>query len=277
MLESDELSSLERELLESARSEEPAHHVSGILLAGLVLPFSSFPGPTPSSPPLSGVRPGPSLEGLNGASLAPFAARGGLASLKLALKVLAWGAGVGLAGTLIFVSLNGASGENEGHTQLTPSSAAVPNGAVTPSGAGMSRSAVAPKGAVTSPQSKPASSGQQEAGLGERRPLGATHHTDSTTNAAVSSNPSLTAEIAALDPARLALRSGNGRRALTLLNRYRTRFPSGTLKPEADALQAQAQVLINERPASNSATPKQKAASTQGETPKRVSGTLSPP
>jgi len=51
---------------------------------------------------------------------------------------------------------------------------------------------------------------------------------------------SLTEEIAALEPARVALRSGDASLALRVLARYHARFPSGVLRPEAEALSAQA-------------------------------------
>ncbi len=50
----------------------------------------------------------------------------------------------------------------------------------------------------------------------------------------------LTAEIALLDAARAALSGGDQARALELLRRYDTDFPSGALRPESTALQVEA-------------------------------------
>jgi hypothetical protein len=53
-------------------------------------------------------------------------------------------------------------------------------------------------------------------------------------------SPSLTAEIAALEPARLAVERGAPQNAEAFINSYLKRFPHGSLRPEALELQAKA-------------------------------------
>ncbi len=62
-----------------------------------------------------------------------------------------------------------------------------------------------------------------------------THHHRPTPPAA-----DLGAEIALVDAARAAISGGEAARALVLLRRYDSRFPSGTFRPESSALQVEA-------------------------------------
>jgi len=60
---------------------------------------------------------------------------------------------------------------------------------------------------------------------------------------------SLPAELSTLDQARTALRSGDPARALSILDGYASRFPHGSMAPEATMLRIEALVKAGDRAA----------------------------
>lgn len=219
LVESGDLSPFENELLESARLEKPDARLSAILLSGIGAPVA-LPAPE-----------------LLEASMRPSAAIGW--SRAALLRVVA---GVGLGGALTAGWLVTRSAPEGGevcagpacaHEQVAPLSAPVNLPSTSP--------AVEAPASLSAVERVDASSSEEEAppetptAAPAKRPKSA-----SSVKASPAAPSTLTEEIAALEPARVALRSGDASLALRVLARYHARFPSGVLRPEAEALQAQA-------------------------------------
>lgn len=224
LVESGDLSPFENELLESARLEKPDARLSAILLSGIGAPVA-LPAPE-----------------LLEASMRPSAAIGW--SRAALLRVVA---GVGLGGALTAGWLVTRSAPEGGevcagpacaHEQVAPLSAPVNLPSTSPA---VEAPAVEAPASLSAVERVHASSSEEEAppetptAAPAKRPKSA-----SSVKASPAAPSTLTEEIAALEPARVALRSGDASLALRVLARYHARFPSGVLRPEAEALQAQA-------------------------------------
>ncbi len=218
LVESGDLSPFEHELLESARFEQPDARLTAILLAGTGAPVAL---------PASGL-----LE----ASMRPGAGIGW--SRAMLLRAIT---GVGLGGALtvgLLVARSTPEGDEGCAGQVCaqePVAPASPRSGSQPSATPVeaSRFNAPPEITVASPTEEVAPPEVQKAAP-LKRSSGAS---SSKVNPAQST---LTEEIAALEPARVALRSGDTSLALRVLARYHARFPTGVLRPEAEALSAQA-------------------------------------
>lgn len=232
MVESGELSSIESELLDSARHEQPDERVRGILLAGLgsasIVPLTQL-----STPP------------------APFLA----APTWSKLGLLRWVSGVGLGGALTVGWLatrpapGGASPCADGKCGAVTEAPAVtdelaapeerPRAVANPRESGEAGLPEARGATSATPDEPSTESGATEAGrLGARGSVSPARRVSES-----GASGSLTEEVVALEPARVALGAGDAAQALRILSRYQTRFPKGVLRPEADALKAQARSL----------------------------------
>jgi hypothetical protein len=248
LLESGELSSFARELLESARQDQPGAASSSILLAGLDL-GQTYPLSLPSTPPDSGVHlrfPGPEAEaGSSGAAGGGGASSGVGMALGKGSALLWGGAGLGVLGAALAAFL--ALGPVD-----APSSnlAECPAGAVCPPNARPTEPT--PKQGPTLSEDPASSVHRPVASTGELAPSiepslakGRGYPARPSTSSSKPPAPlSLKDEVVALEPARVALRSGNPRAALLVLSRYSARFPKGALAPEAEAMRAQARILL---------------------------------
>lgn len=216
MVESGELTAVEFELLDSARREEPDERAKALLLAGL-----------------------------GGVSLMPLAQLSTHPSAVVALPswskvaLLRWISGIGLggavaAGWLAFrppgeEPLPCVEGKSCAALEVGPAAPIEPAGTLPP--------------APPAVQAEPPAAAEQSA-VQPAKVVGApAPQTRRAPDTRAASSLSLTQEVAALEPARVALRAGDAELTLRVLSRYQARFPSGVLRPEAEALRAQARAL----------------------------------
>lgn len=219
MIESGELSAFELDLLESARREEPNERARGILIAGLggagILPFSAeslAPSPSLAAPSWSKVA---LVRWISGVGIGGAVAVGWLATHPTVETPSSCADGARCGAPSVSVAAP---------RESVPRIEAVERSPVQASREVASESAPDLRSAPSTPsRSVPVRSGQ---GAG-----------------AVLASRSLTEEVAALEPARVALRAGDASLALQVLARYQGRFPSGVLRPEAEALRIQARAL----------------------------------
>lgn len=219
LVASGDLSPFEYELLESARLERPDARLAAVLLAGTGV-LGALPAPE-----------------LLEASLHPSA---GVGWSRLGLLRVVAGVGLGGALTAGWLATRPAppgeevcAGRECAPEQASPASPPVSSGPSAAPAEAASSFSVAPV--------VPAESLVEERAAPEsRKPAVLKRSATEGTPKAAAMPSSLTEEIAALEPARVALRSGDASLALRVLARYHARFPSGVLRPEAEALSAQA-------------------------------------
>lgn len=220
LVDSGELSAFEVELLRSARAEQPDARVNAALLAGIggaaVVPALDLA----SSPAHSMVAPG-----------------------GYGMSVWRWLSGIGGVSGAIAAGFIATRSPSEIPAACQGANCDPPS--VAPAPIGETAEAVEMRSAPAVP-APPASHGERAPMLPP--PTIQTSKAGKTSEAKPSPPaPSLTEEVAALEPARVALRKGDHVRALQALTRYETRFPSGVLRPEAEVLRAQARALKSTR------------------------------
>jgi hypothetical protein len=237
LLDGPELSALERQLLESARNDRPGANASAILLSGLDL---SWRGPDASSTePLTGQE-FPRVDPGMPSGIAPrMAAERTLEGVFGKGATWLWaGGGLGVGGLIVAAWVSATSSETPS-VKICEAGRSCEGAQVVAAPQDKSADAT-----LTLESAEPSRAPERE--LPKAAPLA-----PSSEKARVRTLPieppnstSLTEEIAALEPARVALRSRDARSALSVLSKYSARFPKGALAPEAEAMRAQANGML---------------------------------
>jgi hypothetical protein len=194
---------LERRLLDAASREHPSPELTQRMRAALGL---SIAGAAATTAAAASVPAAPSAPAAAPVAAKAFAAK--TAAAWIAAGVLTAGALGGVVGVWL--------------TSRTPGAAPIP-------------ALPAPRSEPEPTLAEPAASGVvpgKRLSHAPTAPAGARHH--------AATAPDLRGEIALIDAARSAVRTGAPDEALSLLRRYRAAYPTGTFRPEAAALEIEA-------------------------------------
>lgn len=242
LLEED-ATDVERMLLDCAAHERPEPALEAKMLVGLSaagLAGVAAHGAAAAEASAAGVG-----QGTSALAASEVAAMGEATAASSGLwgGIIKWGVGVFVAGALFGVGKAWLDASSDGGEQSPSSLSATPQqqaSGVSKADAALAdeEKAASAEDAVTAP-SQPDSSGSR--GL-HRKPTSA--QTDApakkTTPPDQSGTSALRAEVAALDRVRAALAQQKPEEALSLIQRYRTRFPTGALEQEATVLEVRA-------------------------------------